>query len=100
MPLMQLKRVVLPAPLGPISPQICRSPTPKETPATAVTPPNRTTMSRTSRRATRAAARYRVPRRGAAPRGGGGGGGAPGGGALGSPPPAAPPPPAGPARGG
>src|SRR3954465_11799545 len=48
MPLMQLKVVVLPAPFGPISPQICRSSTSKETPATAVTPPKRTTTSRTS----------------------------------------------------
>src|SRR3954451_2488722 len=53
MPLMQLKVVVLPAPLGPIRPQICRSSTSKETPATAVTPPKRMTMSWTSSRAMR-----------------------------------------------
>ena len=48
MPLMQLKSVVLPAPFGPIRPQMLRSPTVKETPPTAVTPPNRITTSLTS----------------------------------------------------
>ena len=38
---MQLKRVVLPAPFGPIKPQIAPRPTSKETSSSAVTPPNR-----------------------------------------------------------
>src|SRR5690349_5800771 len=43
--LTQSNRVVLPAPFGPISPQTLPRGTVKDTPASAVTPPNRTTRS-------------------------------------------------------
>src|SRR2546423_7784957 len=45
---MQLKAVVLPAPLGPISPTISHSSTRRLTPSIAVKPPNRMVSSRTS----------------------------------------------------
>src|SRR5580704_4545522 len=44
--LMQLKRVVFPAPFGPMRPTIWPSSTSKLTPSSAVTPPNRTRTSR------------------------------------------------------
>src|SRR5271167_4787209 len=43
---MQLKSVVLPAPFGPMRPTISASFTSKETPSSAVMPPNRTRTSR------------------------------------------------------
>src|SRR4051812_32361563 len=43
--LMQLNRVVLPAPLGPMRPQISPCATSKAGPSRATTPPNRTTTS-------------------------------------------------------
>src|ERR1700722_697432 len=48
---MQLKSVVLPAPLGPIKPQIAPRSTSKETPSSAVTPPNRIVTPWTASRA-------------------------------------------------
>src|SRR6202171_3755653 len=45
---MTLKRVVLPAPLGPIRATTSPAPTEKETPSSATTPPKRTLSSRTS----------------------------------------------------
>src|SRR5437667_330142 len=45
---MQLNSVVLPAPLGPISPRICPSSRVKETPSRATMPPNRKAISRIS----------------------------------------------------
>src|SRR6202165_213666 len=46
---MTLKRVVLPAPLGPMSATTCPASTLKETRSSATTPPKRTLRSRTSR---------------------------------------------------
>src|SRR6516162_3500889 len=46
---MQLNRVVLPAPFGPIRPRIWPSSISKETPSSAMIPPNRRAISRTSR---------------------------------------------------
>src|ERR1700722_12438636 len=48
---MQLKSVVLPAPLGPIKPQIAPRATSKETSSSAVTPPNRIVTPWTASRA-------------------------------------------------
>src|ERR1700687_3162603 len=48
---MQLKSVVLPAPLGPIRPQIAPRATSNETLSSAVTPPNRIVSPRTASRA-------------------------------------------------
>src|SRR6266545_1450150 len=45
----QLNSVVLPAPLGPMSPTICPSPTSNATLSRATMPPNRTVRSRTAR---------------------------------------------------
>src|SRR5207244_2522814 len=49
-PLMQLSRVVLPAPLGPMTPSTWPGSTVKVTPARALTPPNRLLISRTASR--------------------------------------------------
>jgi hypothetical protein len=48
---MQLKSVVLPAPFGPIRPQIAPRATSKETSRSAVTPPNRIVTPSTTNRA-------------------------------------------------
>jgi len=48
---MTLNAVVLPAPFGPMSPEICPSSTSNETPSSATMPPKRRVTSRTSRRA-------------------------------------------------
>ena len=50
---MQLKSVVLPAPFGPIRPQIAPRGTSKETSSSAVTPPNRIVSPWTASRAER-----------------------------------------------
>ena len=49
MPVMQLKKVVLPAPLGPIRPTIWPGPTVRSTSRTATSPPNRRVTLRASR---------------------------------------------------
>ena len=46
---MQLKKVVLPAPLGPIRPMIWPGPTVRSTSRTATSPPNRRVTLRASR---------------------------------------------------
>ena len=48
-PVMQLKKVVLPAPLGPMSPTICPGPTDMSTSRTATSPPKRRVTLRASR---------------------------------------------------
>src|SRR4249920_659890 len=48
---MTLNAVVLPAPFGPMRPEMCPSSTSKETPSRATMPPKRSVTSRTSRRA-------------------------------------------------
>src|SRR3954454_13218643 len=52
---MTLNRVVLPAPLGPISPVICRGRAVRVTSVSALTPPNRTATSATRRTASASA---------------------------------------------
>ncbi len=47
-PVRQLKNVVLPAPLGPMSPTISRSPTERSTASTASSPPKRFDTARAS----------------------------------------------------
>src|SRR5688500_7494130 len=63
MPVRQLKNVVLPAPLGPMSPTISWSYTTKSTSETAVRPPNRLVTPRASRTTSRSAGTGHRPSR-------------------------------------
>src|SRR5262249_46074205 len=67
-PLSRLKQVVLPAPLGPISPTISPLSTVKSTSRTAASPPKSRVSPRVSRRATGSGRRTRCRRRRGWPR--------------------------------